>query len=366
MRIICFTDSLVSGGAQRQLVNIAMLLKERGHDVYFVVYRDMPFFENFLKSKDIYIHIVKNNNYIDRIFKIYRLFLHISPDIIISFLETPNFISCFSSIGKHHWKLITNELSAKTSSFKGIRSYIFKWFERYSDAIVCNSYNSKKMWENYYPQYNNKLHTIYNPIIVPDIQSGKIQDHPKTKMVVPASYQYLKNPINVIKAISKLNTKEKEAFELHWYGRIEPSHGEVQAYNKSVKLIKDCNLSNTVFLHEETRDIYRIISESDVVGLFSTVEGLPNAICEGMMLGKPVIMSQVSDYNLFITKDNGIQCNPNSVESITEALRFFLSLKQEIRTKMGNASKELAKQLFDKDKIMNEWESLFLKLLREE
>jgi len=38
MIILCVIDTLGSGGAQRQLVNIAIGFKERGHTVSFLVY----------------------------------------------------------------------------------------------------------------------------------------------------------------------------------------------------------------------------------------------------------------------------------------------------------------------------------------
>jgi glycosyltransferase involved in cell wall biosynthesis len=36
--------------------------------------------------------------------------------------------------------------------------------------------------------------------------------------------------------------------------------------------------------------------ESDVVALVSKLEGLPNTVCEGMALGKPIIMTRVFRY----------------------------------------------------------------------
>ena len=38
MKILCVIDSLGSGGAQRQLVGLAIGFKERGHEVSFLVY----------------------------------------------------------------------------------------------------------------------------------------------------------------------------------------------------------------------------------------------------------------------------------------------------------------------------------------
>jgi hypothetical protein len=44
MRITCWIDYLVSGGAQRQLCTLAVLLKRQGHDVSMVTYHPDDFF----------------------------------------------------------------------------------------------------------------------------------------------------------------------------------------------------------------------------------------------------------------------------------------------------------------------------------
>ena len=144
MKILCLIDGLGSGGAQRQLVNLAVLLKKK-HDITFTCYYDANFFEKQLTAEGIAIHWIKNKNALERIVKVRRFIKACDPDIVISYLETPNFLSCISAVGKHGWKVITNERSASEASFAGLKSKIFKWFERYSDWTVCNSYNAQRM-----------------------------------------------------------------------------------------------------------------------------------------------------------------------------------------------------------------------------
>ena len=364
MRILCFTDSLVSGGAQRQLVNLAMIFKDLGHEVVFLVYRNIPFYKHYLDEKKIPVILIDARNSINRIKKVYEAICDNSPDIVISFLETPNFISCVSSIKKHKWKLITNELSAKESSFVGIRNKVFKWFERYADWTVCNSQNAREMWIKYWPQYKERLSTIYNPILIPEeFMNHKVESLEFMSLVVPASYQYLKNPIRVIEAYNMLSREEKNRLHVHWYGRKEPSKGETQAYKEAQSLVERYKIEEGFVLHDETNRIYEIMSEANAVGLFSTVEGLPNAICEGMMMGKPVIMSKVSDYDTIVTPQNGLLCDPYSVESIATAFRELLTLSQDERERMGKESKELALKLFSKETVIEQWMTLIQRLL---
>ena len=362
MKIICFTDSLVSGGAQRQLANIAILLKEKGFDVTFLIYKDILFFKRELDKHNIDIKLVNASSYLDRMIKIRKYLKCYSPDVIISFLETPNFLACFSSVGKHPWKLITNELSAKEASFHGLKNRIFKWFERFSDWTVCNSDNALNMWKKHYPQYSHKLSRIYNPVIIDNVEEMHVRNN-KLTLVVAASYQFLKNPLRLIEAASKLSESEKACLCIKWYGRKVPSYNETQPYLQSVELVKKYHLENTIFLNDETKSIYDIMAQADVVGLFSTVEGLPNVILEGMSLGKPVIMSTVSDYNSFVTKDNGFLCDPYDVESIRKALQGVLRTDHDQRVAMGKKSKQIADRLFNKEVVINQWIDLINSLV---
>ena len=52
-RIICLIDSLVAGGAQRQLVGLASLLKNKGYRVKVVTYYDYPFYLPFLQDNNV-------------------------------------------------------------------------------------------------------------------------------------------------------------------------------------------------------------------------------------------------------------------------------------------------------------------------
>ena len=52
-RILCFIDSLGAGGAQRQLVNLAIGLKKRDYIVSFLVYHVDDFYLPILQENGI-------------------------------------------------------------------------------------------------------------------------------------------------------------------------------------------------------------------------------------------------------------------------------------------------------------------------
>lgn len=97
------------------------------------------------------------------------------------------------------------------------------------------------------------------------------------------------------------------------------------------------------------------MNEADAVGLFSKYEGLPNAICEGMMLGKPIVMTRVSDYATLVDDSNGFLCDWDSSETIKNALLRLINLRKDELLEKGKNSKTRAERLFSKERIIKQW-----------
>ena len=359
-KIIIFIDNLGSGGTQRQAVNLAGMLQSCGCEVSVLVYGDFPFYKPYLDERNIPVVLIEKGSMIGRLFAIRRYLRRSNVDVVIAFLETPGFIACFSKIGGAKWKLITSERSAKMSTFTGRRQRFFNWFERFADAKVCNSENARLMWQKHYPQWSEKYHTIYNPVLIPTSVQTLSAAHSKGDQLVitvAARYQGLKNPLRVVAAVAGLTQEQQDKLLIIWHGRAEATPGNTIVYDRAVSMVKKYHLENCVHLNGETDDIYSVMANSDVVGLFSTVEGLPNAICEGMMLGKPVVMSCVSDFGVLV-EDNGVLCDQQSVNSIRSALTFLLSLSEEQLREMGDASRAKAQEFFSPNTICERWMSL--------
>ncbi|MGX5698977.1 glycosyltransferase [Acinetobacter kookii] len=359
MKLLLLIPSLGSGGAERQMVNLSILFKNKGIHVEFLIYHKDLFYLDFLTKNGIKVNILEEKNYLDRILKVMFFIKNYSPTCVISFLETCDFLNCISSIFFPNYKVITTELSCKVTTFTTIRGKIIGWFRRYSDYLVCNSYNAKKIWMKYHSNYEKLYEVIYNPVLVPKITSEYIFKRNEVfNLVVAASYQYLKNPIGLIEAVSKMDKEKSKFLRIDWYGRIEISKSDTKAYDEACELIIKYNLENIIYLHEETKDIANIMNSADAVGLFSYLEGLPNAICEAMIIGKPIIMSRVSDFDVLVGKENGFLCDPDDISSISLALESIIDMKKDNLLRLGYQSKLKAQKLFSNDIVLEKWMNL--------
>jgi glycosyltransferase involved in cell wall biosynthesis len=359
-RILFISDNLGPGGAQRQISTITPALKKRGCDVTVLCYSPLDFFLPKLQEANVPVVWIIEKSPFRRIIKVRKFVRKGKYDVVVSLLQTENILNILSSLGKHKWSVICGERSSLEGGFFTNRGKLHGRLMRFADSVVCNSNNAKEMWLRHYPQYEKKMHVIYNIVEIGHLSS---QYHPfqdnKIHIVVAASYQYLKNPIGLIKGIQLLPEEIRNHFEVNWYGKQNIVPGGTKAFDEAMGLVKKWQLETIIKLQPETNDIFNKYNSADVVGLFSELEGLPNCICEGMMIGKPIIMSRVSDYATLVDESNGFLCDWDSAESIKDALLELYKKERVVLLEMGMTSREKAKKLFSLEDVSQEWINLF-------
>lgn len=358
MKVLFLSPNLgkEGGGAERQIVTVGCLLKDAGFDVEYLCYADGDFYAPILEEKQIPIKCKLLPNYLKRMFYVRKFIRKGNYDAVISFLETPNFLNNFAAVGGKRWKVITGERSAQKRTFLSRKGKIFCWFQRYADYIVCNSDNAKKLWIKYYPQYEHKLVTIYNNVTLRSVSSSYMPKRDgRVHILVAASYQNVKNAIGLVNALALLNEQERGNIHVDWYGKKVIATTGTKEYDDACNAIEKNGLQDVITLHEGTTEIHDRMNEADAVGLFSKYEGLPNAICEGMMLGKPIVMTRVSDYATLVDDSNGFLCDWDSSETIKNALLRLINLRKDELLEKGKNSKIRAERLFSQERIIKQW-----------
>lgn len=360
MRILCVIDSLGAGGAQRQLVELAKGFKEKGHEVEFLIYHDIIFFGSQLKEQNIPITIITESNYFKRLLKIRNAIRSYNPHVVISYLEAANFMATIAGFPARKWKLVVGERSANPAilSNKKLRSYRF--FHLFADLVIANSYTNLELVKKANPFLKkNRLKVIYNFVNIPNIFLPKINTSKITNIVVAASYRPVKNLEGLIDAVILLPREYRENLRIDWYGDITI---DSDFFHMAKVKLQEESLQETIHLHNKTKDIVDKYVQADFIGLFSHYEGFPNTICEAMAIGKPVIVTEVSDVPLFIKEGvNGYLCHSKNANSIAQSLIKAIDSNEDIKSNMGNANRIVADEFFNREKIVAQ----YLKLLNE-
>ena len=360
MKILCFIDSLGSGGAQRQMVELAIGFKEKGHDVAFLVYHKINFFKSKLDENEIPVFTILENNYVKRLFKVRKFIRNYNASSILSFLEAANFMAIIAGFPFRNWQIIVGERSTNPTILKNFKLIFYRFFHIFADYVVANSNKNLQLVKKVNPLIsNNKMCVIYNSVKIPG-QSYPLSKKTYTNIVIAASYRAVKNLDNLIKAVYLLDDSYTSKLKINWYGDI--SMDKIY-FKKNLNEIKKLGLEKVFSLNDKTSRINKKYLEADFVALFSHYEGFPNAICEGMAMGRPIIVTKVSDVPTLINENsNGYLCESQDINSIKKALIKAINSTQKERDKMGENNFLLSKKEFNKKIIVEQ----YLKLLDNE
>ncbi len=349
-RIQLFITGLSSGGAERQLVGLSILLKKNNYIVQVCWYANKNFYEPFLKHNGIDCKSLISSNHFKKVLNIKRAIDSFRPDVVISFLDGPNTICPFIKFffyGKY--KLIVSERSYTKQL--NLRTRLRFYGYRFADYIVPNSRNQGQFIEQNYPNYINKIVTITNFCDLEQFRPIQKEENSPIRGVVAARLTEVKNVKRFIKAVS-IAKSLGASFEVYWYGdAVNELYG-----NECFKMIEQYKVASCFRFFPATKCIENVYEKCDFVILPSLFEGFPNAICEAISCGLPVLCSDVCDNRMLVYHGiNGFLFDPLSEKDIANSLLNFCKLTEEDRKKMGHEGRIIAEQLLSKDLFVNKY-----------
>lgn len=351
-KILCLIDSLGAGGAQRQLVGLTLFLKKKGYDVTIVVYhKDLFYINDLLENKVKYIYMPEAERNSTRLFQIARFIRKSQPNVVISYLDTPNICACFAKLFNKRFKLIVSERN--TTQITGRKERIKFNLYRKADYIVPNSYAQEQYIKKTFSFLNSKIVTITNFVdlkhFTPPLHR-KRRDIPE--IIIAASIWASKNTFGFIDAVSTLKEKGYK-FHISWYGLNKDHPVYIQQCQQK---IIDLNLSRYIELKDKTQQIKECYQDADYLCLPSFYEGTPNVICEAMACGLPIACSDVCDNSRYVIDgENGYLFNPEDKESISSAIVKILALNDKEYNDFCISSRRIAEQKLSKESFVESY-----------
>lgn len=334
-RVLLITESLGSGGAERQLTGLAVMLKERGYEVKVITYIENQFYLPYLKKYDVdYKLLLKAGNKYTRVFYLYKELREYKPSNVISYLTSTNVTMCLVRL-LYKTKLIVSERS-HTQVFSFNTCLKFHLY-RIADYIVANSSSEEENIKDHFPGLKGKTLSIRNFI---DTDIFKPADSESTN-ILPVIYCvgrviYSKNILNLLKAM-KIAFDRVGNFNVIWRG----SKQDLGYCNQVERMVEELGLEEHFILKDQSDNLLTEYQNADIFCLPSFYEGYPNVICEAMSCGLPVICSRVCE-NTNIVKENvnGFLFNPHNPDDIADSIVKALSMSDEERKLMSAQNRE--------------------------
>lgn len=355
-RILCLIDSLGSGGAQRQMTELAKLLHQAGYPVkvvFWIHYENDHFLEDELALNQVdFAYTPSMRKTSTRLFELRKALKGYSPDVVISYYSGISKLLCVDHLlHRKAYKLIVSERTITTCITRSVK--VKHQLYRFADVIVPNSTTESNFIKEHFPFLKDKVVTINNFVDEEKFYpiEKTVEDYNTTNAIFVGRYNEAKNIPDFLRAIAKAAQTGRK-FHVDFFGRDIAEHCDALVDELGIKdFVSFCNQSSSI--EEEYR-------KHNLMIIPSLWEGFPNVLCEAMCCGLPALGSRVSDIP-YIMEDgrNGFLFDPQNIEDIAEKISQYLYLSVEEKYKMGKRSEQLSKDSFAKSSFLNKYIELF-------
>ena len=348
-KVILFIDSLVSGGAQRQILILATELAKTGYAVSLLTYHDINELE-CTGGLGIKLYCVPKdaNSFLTFMWKIYKYFNSVKPVAIIAYLHTPSLLARLLGRLAGVKKIITSERNHDLEKSKKI--YLLERLTyRLSTNIVTNSFCVRDRLEQLLPRIERRIEVIYNAVDLNAFSpvSQEMRENTRREFdigldqfvfLLPGRLIEQKNHTAMIRAVSMI--AGEYSFQVVFVG----NELDCKLKQKLLKEIEFYNLESRVQFVGFQQDMRQMYGLADVVVLPSLWEGLPNVVIEAMACNRPIIASNISDNKLIIKRGCGYVVDIDEVSNLSNAMASMLNASGDELLVMGNSCRELIAQ----------------------
>jgi glycosyltransferase involved in cell wall biosynthesis len=369
MKLLLIIDHFGSGGAQRQIVELACGLKRRGHAVEMFVYHPQhDFFRASLNEHQIAVHERPEGrgSSIGVIKRLAALMRRGRFDVSVSFLPTANIFSELASVVVPGTKLVVSERTSFHDDKSVIGALLRRLLHLLSDWVVANS-ETQAAWLRSRPWLRNKVSCIYNGVDLSrfrPIESTRMPGR-TLRLLGIGRIGPEKNLANLITALAMFDDKFGYVPEIGWAGGRDSSRAG-QLYCERI----DTLLSGLPNVQRSWRwlglwsDVPSLLREYHALVHPSLYEGLPNAVCEALATGVPVLASNVCDHPLLIADGSrGYLFDPRDPASICTAIAKLAEIDADGWRSLRRNAREYAAASLSVEKMVGSYNALLESLI---
>jgi len=245
-----------------------------------------------LKTKANKNPVGKLLNIFKRIHYVKNIKKELGIDTTLSLLSGPNFINILTRKNDKVVVSVRNFVSKSSKGFYGkVYNLIMKKLYNKADTIVVVSEAIKKDLVKNFGLNIHKIKVVYNPYDIEKIQKLSTEK-------LDQSHSYIFNNPTIITA-GRISEQKGQWHLLRAFKKVKEmvpnaelvilGKGDLVDYIQN--LARDLNIANNVHLLGFQSNPFKFISKSAVYVSSSLYEGFPNAMCEAMASGVPVISS---------------------------------------------------------------------------
>lgn len=357
MKLALFISSLGSGGAERVISDLANHWTQCGHDVHLITFASRDEIPFYPLDEKITIHplnllgetlsIFKRFiNIINRLIIIRQTVRFLKPDRILSFVDITNITVLMATLGLKIPVIVSERSDPHFHRIPSLYSTVRLYLYRFAKNIVVQTKSAQSFFA-----YQNNIRIIPNTASCPQYM---------------ATYR---ESLAIIVSVGRLIKSKDFSLLIRSFANIVAAfprsrltiYGEGPERANLERLIRQLKLENRVFLPGAVKNIQEKLAAADLFIFPSRYEGFPNALCEAMAVGLPVIASNCTG-NIDVVEDgfNGLLFPIGDEEALINHIKILCG-DAGLREKLGKKAMEISRT-YSPEKIYRLWDETVIKL----
>ncbi|WP_338752825.1 glycosyltransferase [Bacillus sp. FJAT-52991] len=352
-----FLPSLVGGGAERVILNLAIEFADQGYDVDLILAKAIGEYLDQVPS-NINIIDLNSSRVLYSLFPMIQYLKEYKPDSLLSALNHTNIIAiCAVLLANVQTKVfvsVHNQLTQFSTNYSRrfvvkLIPFLMKWSFRKAEKVIAVSNGVAEDLQRKIKLPQEKIQVIYNPVVDAGLMKKAKEkiDHP----------WFESSELPVILATGRLEAEKDFSSLIQAFARVRQKKlakliilGEGQEREQLEELIESLGLKDDVWMPGFVVNPYAYMNKADLFVLSSQYEGLPTVLIEALACGSEVISTDCPSGPREVLQNGqyGLLVQVKDVEGMSQAI--INKLESPIKQ-----NEQAAYQPFEKKKVFHQY-----------
>lgn len=365
--IIFLTTGLNYGGAETQLVQLAMQLKARSWSVKLIsMLPPEAYVEELTKAGISVVSLNMRRGVADprAIFKLATILRYERPQILHAHMVHANLLARIMRLLVHIPVIICTAHS--TDEGGKLREIAYRLTDPLCDLATQVSQAGLARYVLVGAVPPRKICFVPNGV---DLEHFNFmpgdREHLRTELGLPESFIWL--------AVGRFEEAKDYPVLLQAFAWVWQQQPEVRLYivgqgalkENVVELADALKISQVVQFLGIRRDVANLMRVADGYVMSSAWEGMPMVLLEASASGLPIVATRVGGIpEIVIDGQTGFLVPPKNPPALAQAMLEMMDLPEEVRQAMGAQGRIYVQEHYGLDKILDEWERIYEGLMQ--
>jgi glycosyltransferase involved in cell wall biosynthesis len=366
MNILFLTRTLNSGGAERQLVNLAKGLKNKGHKVTVGLLYDQGVLKQELDEVGVAVLSFDKKSRWDVVGFFRSMFVavnQVQPQVVYAYGSVPNILTIILKLYHRKCKMVWGIRASylDLSRYDRLAKWVYKAeiiLSRFADSIVINS-QAGADYATKNGLYPHNVKVIYN-----GISTSRFQPDKQARDRLRKQWNIAED-VSLIGLVGRLDLMKDHPVFIQSIAAVIKKQTRLMAicigdgdehYRDQLKeQAMVLGVDQYIIWERGRTDIPDCMNAFDVFVSSSYGEGFPNVIGEAMACGIPCVVTDVGDSANVVSNCGKVVAPKNSRQLADAVLDMLLQLQMQ-RQELSNCCRNRIVNNFGYDRLIDESE----------